>query len=145
MILKTKIMIDIKSSKSPKLKNKFNRRPKNVEVKRIRSIKKGKKSFYSSRDRSNYDETPRSNLASYGRESKETSKVKKKMAIKLVEFTCELLDIPALKRKYLSKKKRSKKKKKIEDVLRNSFNAHDNEEPIRGTKKYKAKSKISNH
>ena len=69
--------IDIKNAKSPSASSKFNRNPKNVTVRRIKSIKKSRKG-HGSKTKSNYDDTINSNVGSVEAESKGPSKAKKK-------------------------------------------------------------------
>ena len=62
------------------------------------------------------------------------------MGVKIVEFACGLLDLPALKRKYLSKKKQQKQKKALNDQRRKSFVVNESDKimpPVTNRRKSK--------
>lgn len=64
-----------------------------------------------------------------------------KLKSKIVEFTCGLLDLPALKRKYLGKHKRDKQRKEIDGLRRKSFVANDDDKFVKSAQ-VQHKSKI---
>lgn len=59
-----------------------------------------------------------------------------------MEFTCGLIDLPSLKRKYLGKKNREKKKKVLDKQRRKSYMADSDDESMLDVKKFESKSKI---
>ena len=106
----------------------FNKKPKNVLIRRSISPTKSRRSLVPT-DSSLKRSQKSISVVTEGREKTEADN-KKKTKLKIIEFTCGLLDLPALKRKYLSKEKREKQKEAIQGQRRKSFVVPDSRKAI---------------
>lgn len=137
--------LDIKKSRTPgpNNRNKYNRQPKNVEVKRVISSKKKPKNGLALADQNSKFEYLKMHPSGQQEPNvKVGDDMKAQVKNKIVEFTCGLLDLPALKRKYLSKTKRNKQKKYIKNKLRKSVDNEENGD-ITNTGNKQKKTKLS--
>ena len=104
-------LIDIKKIRtpSPAKRSKYNRQPRNIEVKRVNSPRKKPKISTIFADQSKRNEDNKNGATQESdKKPKVADAMKSIVKSKIVEFTWGLLDLPALKRKYLSKNKREK-------------------------------------